>query len=138
MRPNRCMACQGRDLYHTTMDAESKSSVFVRIGLSGNVAARCSVCLSCGYVATYLESGELDQVRTWKKRTRKTKVKRVAVAQMHGDFRHLSPCRRTESNEPRTANPVDATSMKLPPIPFRVTTYRHGGKSGPIGPTGLP
>jgi hypothetical protein len=80
MRPNRCFACQGRDLYHTIMDAESKSCVVVRVGLFGRVAAKCSVCLSCGFIVPYLDTDELDKVRAWKKRTRKTKTRKAAVS----------------------------------------------------------
>jgi hypothetical protein len=71
MRPDQCIACQGRDLYHTTIDIESNSGIVIRLGLSGKVLARCSICLACGTIATYLDSSELDKVRVWKKKKKK-------------------------------------------------------------------
>ncbi len=80
MRPNQCVACQGRDLYHTFIEAENKGGVVIRLGLSGRVAAKCSVCLSCGHIAPYLDSGELDTVRAWKKKARKVRAKKAKSA----------------------------------------------------------
>jgi hypothetical protein len=72
VRPNQCIACQSRDLYHTTMEVDN-SGVILRIGLAGQVLIKCSVCLSCGAIIPYLEASELDKLRAWKRKARKTK-----------------------------------------------------------------
>jgi hypothetical protein len=72
MRPTQCSVCQSRDLYHTTMEADN-SGVILRVGLAGQVLARCSVCLSCGFIAPYLEAGELEKLRAWKRKARNAK-----------------------------------------------------------------
>jgi hypothetical protein len=73
MRPSHCVACQRRDLYHTTIEVES-GGIILRIGLSGKVLIKCSVCLSCRAIAPYIEAGELDKLRSWKKQARKAKA----------------------------------------------------------------
>jgi hypothetical protein len=72
MRPTQCSVCQGHDLYHTTLEADG-SGVILRVGLAGQVLARCSVCLTCGFIAPYLEASELDKLRAWKRKARKAK-----------------------------------------------------------------
>jgi hypothetical protein len=62
----------GHDLYHTTLEADG-SGVILRVGLAGRVLARCSVCLTCGFIAPYLEASELDKLRAWKRKARKAK-----------------------------------------------------------------
>jgi hypothetical protein len=41
----------------------------------GSVPGKCSVCLSCGSNAPYLDSVELEKVRTWKKKKKVRSVK---------------------------------------------------------------
>jgi hypothetical protein len=50
------------------------SGVILRVGLAGRVLARCSVCLSCGFIAPYLDASELDKLRAWKRKARKAKT----------------------------------------------------------------
>jgi hypothetical protein len=65
MRPSQCVACQHRDLYHTTMEVDS-GGVALRIGLSGKVLIKA--------IAPYIEASELDKLRAWKKKARRAKA----------------------------------------------------------------
>ena len=73
MRPDQCVACERRDLYHTTMEVDN-SGISLRVGLAGKALIKCSVCLSCGAIIPYLEASELDKLRAWKKKARRTKA----------------------------------------------------------------
>jgi hypothetical protein len=55
------------------MEADG-SGVILRVGLAGRVLARCSVCLSCGFIAPYLDASELEKLRAWKRKARKAKT----------------------------------------------------------------
>jgi hypothetical protein len=69
MGPNQCPSCRGGDLHffsgHGPIELMAGSGEHVGIPLSSSDQMRviCSVCLSCGFVAPYLERADLERLR---------------------------------------------------------------------------
>jgi hypothetical protein len=80
MKPDRCLACQSRDLYHTDNVGDGglvlRPAKLLWIGPFRAVLTKCVVCLSCGFVAPYIGAGDRERVRGWKA---KEKEKRNAT-----------------------------------------------------------
>jgi hypothetical protein len=68
MGPDQCPSCHGTDLYRLAgynligLWAHSER-VTIPLSFSDRLPVNCSVCLSCGFVATYLARPELERVR---------------------------------------------------------------------------
>jgi hypothetical protein len=69
MGPNQCPSCHGSDLYFFSgygpieLMAGSGEHVEIPLSSSGQMRVKCSVCLSCGFVAPYLERADLERLR---------------------------------------------------------------------------
>jgi hypothetical protein len=66
MRPKHCTSCQGHELYHATMESGAPGGVLLRLGFLSSLPVKGAVCLSCGAITPYLESEDLDKLRTSK------------------------------------------------------------------------
>jgi hypothetical protein len=69
MQPNKCTACGGTDFdhdrFHTGLAAFPRTFFNV---FFGSVLAKCSVCLTCGFVAVHVDDASLATVRARKVR----------------------------------------------------------------------
>ena len=67
MQPSKCTACGGtefdHDQFRTGLPAFPRT---VRNIFVGSVLGKCSVCLSCGFVAIYVDDGTLEKLRARK------------------------------------------------------------------------
>jgi hypothetical protein len=53
-----CGHCGGEDFYCGVLDARLKFSIYRKADV------QCSVCLSCGYVFTYVDDAALERLRS--------------------------------------------------------------------------
>ncbi len=65
MEATKCVICQGDDVVDAMLNSD-RVHVVCREGLKPAVPLQATVCLGCGFVATYLRRDDLEQVRTWK------------------------------------------------------------------------
>jgi hypothetical protein len=73
MRPSQCPSCHGSDLYwfHGYGPIELRAGgerVEIRLSRFDELSVKCSVCLSCGFVAPYLERADLERLRAQRDR----------------------------------------------------------------------
>jgi hypothetical protein len=77
MQPKKCTACGGTEFDHDRF--RTGLAAFPRTVANiffGSVLAKCSVCLSCGAVAVYVDDATLEVLRA---RTAGGKIKTTAV-----------------------------------------------------------
>ena len=65
MEPTKCVICNGDDQVDAMLNSD-RVHVVSRKGWKPSVPLQCSVCLSCGFVSTYLLPDDLEKVRSWK------------------------------------------------------------------------
>ena len=68
MGPSQCPSCHGTDLYwfldYDLIDLRAHSErVTIPLSFSDSLPVKCSVCLSCGFVAPYLARADLERLR---------------------------------------------------------------------------
>ena len=67
MKLDQCISCHGTELHQVSM-----TSGMWAVGLKGGsfesaAPVKCSVCLSCGFIAPYVDEMTTRTVRLWKK-----------------------------------------------------------------------
>jgi len=72
MKPIKCIACGSEDLYHAqklnVVGHIRPAWTVIRLAFMQWATVQCSVCLSCGCVAPYLDDGVLKAFRTAKRK----------------------------------------------------------------------
>ena len=66
MKLDQCIACHGTELHQVSMTA-GMWTVGLKGGSFESAPVKCSVCLSCGFVAHYVDGMSTRTVRLWKK-----------------------------------------------------------------------
>jgi hypothetical protein len=63
MRPTRCPACGGSAFEHDQFITGLVSSPRGMLNMFRDIAANCSVCLSCGHVSAHVDDAALEKLR---------------------------------------------------------------------------
>jgi hypothetical protein len=66
MRTKKCLMCQGEHFYSGRLETTGSlgnGEVSIQLGIFHNVPVDCTVCLTCGFVAPYVDHGGLVAIR---------------------------------------------------------------------------
>lgn len=77
MGPSQCPSCHGTDLYwflgQDLLELWAHNErVAIPLSSSESMPVKCSVCLSCGFVAPYLARADLERLRDHRARGSET------------------------------------------------------------------
>lgn len=66
MTIEKCSVCGSNDLFRTrVLDA------YLKMGVMSGLMVSNAICISCGYVASYLAPNDLEKLKKWKSKNNK-------------------------------------------------------------------
>jgi predicted nucleic-acid-binding Zn-ribbon protein len=63
MHPMKCPACASSSFHHDQWIAALGAFPRTFVNIFRSLFARCSICLACGYVSTYIDDATLAKLR---------------------------------------------------------------------------